>query len=359
MSKGNTKEMKSTSSCKRVAINGFGRIGRLLFRLIMESEAARNGSIEIALVNDSGKGGVVAGAHLLEFDSTQGMWKNHSFGVDADKSLFTVDGKKVQWSSSSTIEGIPLKENNVDIVLECTGKWKTEEEMKRFIAEGGVSRVIVSRPVKGVPNIVYGINDNILEGNEPVVTAASCTTNCIAPLFKVMLEKFGVEHAMLSTIHNATGTQNVVDGLHSDLRRARSGMQSLIPTSTGSATAITMIFPELTDKVDGIAIRVPLLDASLSDVTFQVSRDTTVEEVNQALQEYANTTLKGILRLESRPLVSADFVGTTESSIADAACTRVTNKRLVKLFAWYDNELGYSARMAELLYRVADSIPSN
>ena len=161
---------------------------------------------------------------------------------------------------------------------------------------------------------------------------------------------------MLTTIHNATGTQNVVDGMHSDLRRARSGMQSLIPTSTGSATAITMIFPELTDKVDGIAVRVPLLDSSLSDVTFQVSRDTTVEEVNAALEEYSKGYFSGILKVERRPLVSADFVGTTESSIVDAACTRVTNKRLVKLFAWYDNELGYSARMAELTYKVMSSM---
>ena len=260
---------------------------------------------------------------------------------------FEGDYTKVDW-----------KATGADIVLECSGAYRTIETLQPFI-EAGIKKVIVACPVKseGVPNIVYGINDDIYEVDKhDILTAASCTTNCLAPVVKVIHSKLGIKHGMITTIHDITNTQTIIDAPHKDLRRARACGESLIPTTTGSATAITMIYPELKGKLNGVAVRVPLLNASLTDCVFEVERETTVEEVNALFKEASETYLKGYLGYETKPLVSVDYKDDKRSSIIDAPSTMVVDGTQVKILAWYDNEIGYVCRMSDLAEKVAKSL---
>jgi glyceraldehyde 3-phosphate dehydrogenase len=330
----------------RIGINGFGRIGRLTMRALQH----RLG-IEVVHVNEI-KGGVEAAAHLLEFDTVHGRYKG---SVAVKGGALLVDGREVGFSEYQKPADIPWREFGVDVVIESTGKFKTTADLEGHLANGA-EKVVVACPVKsdGVLNIVMGCNDDLYDPAEHhIVTAASCTTNCLAPVVKVLHEQIGIERGAITTVHDVTNTQVIVDAPHKDLRRARSALNSLVPTSTGSATAITMIYPELKGKLNGIAVRVPLLNASLTDCVFTMTRDITVEEVNGLLAEAANGELRGILGFETRPLVSADFVNDTRSGIVDGPSTMVIDGSMVKVLVWYDNEFGYAHRMAELAVKVA------
>jgi glyceraldehyde 3-phosphate dehydrogenase len=330
-----------------VAINGFGRMGRLFLRA-----AWKNPAFEIVHINEL-KGNAATAAHLLEFDSIHGHWPKD---ISSDEKNIYVDGQKILYSNAPEPAQIHLQ--NIDIVVECSGAFKTEKSLQPYF-DMGISKVLVSAPVKdeSALNIVYGINDHLYNVNEHhLVTAASCTTNCLAPVVKVINDKLGIVHGMITTIHDITNTQTIIDAPHKDLRRARACSLSLIPTSTGSATAITMIYPELKGKLNGLAVRVPLLNASLTDCVFEVSRETTVEEVNAFLKEASSTYLKGILGYEERPLVSVDFKDDIRSSIIDAPSTMVNDGTQVKILAWYDNEIGYVYRMKDLCSKIANSL---
>jgi glyceraldehyde 3-phosphate dehydrogenase len=332
----------------RVGINGFGRMGRLAFRAGWNCP-----DIEFVHLNEIG-GDAATSAHLLYFDSVHGRWNRE---VRGDKDKLVIEGKTVTHSSQKNFLDVPWREMGVDIVLESSGKFRTEEQLVRYL-KAGVKKVVVAAPVKkGALNIVMGVNDHLYEPRKhDIVTAASCTTNCLAPVVKVIHEGLGIVHGMITTIHDMTNTQTILDTPHKDLRRARASSLSLIPTTTGSATAIGMIIPELFGKLDGIAVRVPLLNASLTDCVFEVSRPTTIEEVNGLLKKAATGPMKQILGFEERPLVSVDFKDDPRSSIIDAPSTMVTNKTQVKIFAWYDNEWGYANRYAELARKVALSL---
>lgn len=327
----------------RVGINGFGRMGRLAFRAGWERP-----DLAFVHVNEH-KGGSRAAAHLLKFDSLHGRWPHD---VRAGDGMFEVDGRAVAFTESSRIEEIGW-DGGVDVVIECSGRFRTAAALEPHFAQGA-QRVVVSAPVKdGALNLVMGINDHLYDdGAHRLVTAASCTTNCVAPVVKVVHERLGIEHGLITTIHDATNTQTVVDAPHADLRRARAGSLSLIPTTTGSATAITLIYPELEGKLDGVAVRVPVLNASLADCVFEVKRATSVGEVNGFFREAAETSLSGILGYEELPLVSADFRGDTRSAIVDAGSTMVLDGTQVKVLAWYDNEIGYVHRMIELVQKI-------
>ncbi len=331
---------------KRVGINGFGRIGRLGFRAGWESD-----EFEIVHVNEH-KGSAETAAHLLEFDTVHGRW-NRAVDQVAETS-FSVDGKSVGVSHFSDPSDIPWSEYDVDIVIESSGAFRSRSEVGKHL-ESGASSVVVAAPVKDdVLNIVMGCNDHLYDpAKDAIVTAASCTTNCIAPVVKVVHEKIGIERGAITTIHDVTNTQVIVDAPHKDLRRARSALNSLIPTTTGSATAITMIYPELKGKLNGVAVRVPMLNASLTDCVFEFSRPVTVEEVNDLLRKAAELDLKGILGFEDRPLVSADYVNDPRSGIVDGPSTMVVDGTQCKVLVWYDNEWGYANRMMELVALVA------
>jgi glyceraldehyde 3-phosphate dehydrogenase len=335
----------------RIGINGFGRIGRLVFRALW----GRPG-IELVHVNDRA-GDAATAAHLLAFDSVHGRWHKD---VTASAAGIQVDSQAITCSQASDPAAVPWREAGVELVLECSGSIKTPAALAPYITELGLERVIVACPVKGavageeVLNVVYGINHGLVDpARHRVITAASCTTNCLAPVVKVVHESFGIRHGSITTLHDVTNTQVVVDGFKSDLRRARSCQQSLIPTTTGSARAIGLIFPELQGKLNGHAVRVPLLNASLTDAVFELERPVSVEEVNDAFEAAANGPLQGILGVETRPLVSVDFVNDSRSSIVDAPSTMVVNGTQLKVYAWYDNEWGYSCRMADLACHVA------
>lgn len=329
----------------RVGINGFGRIGRLVLRV-----GWGRPELEFVHINEPA-GGLEAAAHLLTFDSVHGRWDRN---VSAEGEQLWIDDQALSFSERRAPGEIPWQELGVEIVLECSGKFRTPELLAPYFAQG-VRKVIVAAPVKeGAFNIVMGCNDDLYDPEtHHLLTAASCTTNCLAPVVKVIHEQLGIHHGMITTIHDATNTQVIVDAPHKDLRRARSTLLNLIPTSTGSATAITLIYPELAGKLNGIAVRVPLLNASLTDAVFAVKRATTVEEVNQLFKEAAAGALAGILGYEERPLVSSDYVNDPRSAIVDAGSTMVVDGTLVKVFAWYDNEWGYANRMAELAGKVA------
>ncbi|MBN8494410.1 MAG: ArsJ-associated glyceraldehyde-3-phosphate dehydrogenase, partial [Burkholderiales bacterium] len=294
------------------------------------------------------KGGAAATAHLLEFDSVQGRW-HQAIAADGEAAL-RIGNQRLGFSSHASPGEIPWGELGVDLVLECTGKFLTPETLQGHL-DRGAKRVIVAAPVKvgEVLNIVVGINHNLYDpARHRIVTAASCTTNCLAPVVKVVHEAFGIRHGQITTIHDPTNTNLVVDAPHKDLRRARSAMLSLAPTTTGSATAIALIYPELKGKLDGHAVRAPVLNASLTDCVFELQRATTAAEVNEAFQAAAAGPLAGILGIEHRPLVSADYAGDTRSAIVDAPSTLVTDGTLLKVYAWYDNEMGYACRMVDL-----------
>lgn len=327
----------------KVGINGFGRIGRLALRAAYDWP-----ELEFVQINDVA-GDAATLAHLLELDSVQGRW-HHPVLADGDSII--IGQHKIQTSQQKAIDAVDW--SGCDVVIEATGKHRKTELLNLYLAQG-VKRVVVSAPVKepGVANIVVGVNDHIFNPDQHrIVTAASCTTNCIAPIVKVIHETLGIEQSSFTTIHNLTNTQTILDAPHKDLRRARACGMSLIPTTTGSATAIVEIFPDLKDKINGHAVRVPLANASLTDIIFDVKRDTTVEEVNDLLKAASENELQGILGFEARPLVSIDYKGDQRSTIVDALSTMVVGKRMVKIYAWYDNEMGYATRTAELVRNV-------
>ncbi|KOO02297.1 ArsJ-associated glyceraldehyde-3-phosphate dehydrogenase [Vibrio nereis] len=327
----------------KVGINGFGRIGRLALRAAFDWE-----ELEFVQINDVA-GDAATLAHLLEFDSVQGRWHHE---VKAEGSEIVINGQVIKTTQEKEIGAIDW--SGCDVVIEATGVHRKTSLLNQYL-EQGVKRVVVSAPVKeeGVANIVVGVNDDIFDpAIHKIVTAASCTTNCIAPVVKVIHEKLGIEQSSFTTIHDLTNTQMILDAPHKDLRRARACGMSLIPTTTGSAKAIVEIFPELKDRINGHAVRVPLANASLTDIIFDVKRDTTAEEVNALLKEASEGELKGILGFEERPLVSIDYKGDQRSTIVDAQSTMVVGSRMVKIYAWYDNEMGYATRTAELVRNV-------
>lgn len=323
----------------KIGINGFGRMGRLALRAAWGWE-----EVEFVQINDPA-GDAATLAHLLTFDSVHGRWQHEAIS-DGDDII--IDGKRIHCTRNKTIG-----ETNwpgCDVVIEASGKMKTKAVLQAYLDQG-VKRIVVTAPVKeeGVLNVVMGVNHQLYDkAIHPIVTAASCTTNCLAPIVKVIHENLGIVHGSMTTIHDITNTQTILDAPHKDLRRARACGLSLIPTTTGSATAITHIFPELKGKLNGHAVRVPLANASLTDCVFEVSRPTTEAEVNRLLKEAADGPLKGILGYEERPLVSVDYKTDPRSSIIDALSTMIINGTQVKLYAWYDNEWGYANRTAEL-----------
>ena len=337
----------------KVGINGMGRIGRLALRAAFgaaerQSDDPRAGNrLEVVHLNEL-KGGAAATAHLLAFDTVQGKWRAD---IEAEGDDCIRIGKhQLSFSSHANPADIPWGELGVEVVLECTGKFLTPETLQGHL-DRGAKRVIVAAPVKtgGVLNIVVGINEGLYDpARDRIVTAASCTTNCLAPVVKVIHENIGIKHGQITTIHDPTNTNLVVDAPHKDLRRARSAMASLAPTTTGSATAIALIYPELKGKLNGHAVRAPVLNASLTDCVFELKRETTVDEVNALFKAAAEGELAGILGYEVKPLVSADYARDTRSSIVDALSTMVTDGTLLKIYAWYDNEMGYACRMVDL-----------
>ncbi len=326
------------------ALNGLGRIGKLALRPLLDR------GCDIAFVNDA-VGEPAMHAHLLEFDTVHGRWPAR-FEADADG--ITIDGTRLPVHGARRIEDLPL--DGVDVVIDCTGVFKTEAALAPYFA-AGVKKVIVSAPVKDgdTANIVYGVNNAAYTG-QAIVTAASCTTNCLAPVVKVVHEGLGIRHGSITTIHDVTNTQTIVDRPAKDWRRARSALNSMIPTSTGSATAITLIYPELAGKLNGHAVRIPLLNASLTDCVFEVERATTAQEVNALFEAAANGPLQGILGYESRPLVSADYTNDPRSGIIDAPSTMVVNGTQVKVYAWYDNEWGYAHRLVDVAQMVGAAL---
>jgi glyceraldehyde 3-phosphate dehydrogenase len=333
----------------RIALNGLGRIGKLILRDLIDSGAGG----EIVLLNDP-VGDAEQHALLMEFDSVHGRWRTP---VDHAGEVLVLNGQRIRLTAEKTVEALPLAELGVDLVIDCTGVFKTAAKVAPYYA-AGVKKVVVSAPVKdgGALNLVYGVNHHLYDGSQSLITAASCTTNCLAPVVKVIHEGIGIRHGSITTIHDVTNTQTIVDRPAKDMRRARSALLNLIPTTTGSATAITLIYPELKGRLNGHAIRVPLLNASLTDCVFEVERPTTVEEVNALFAAAAAGPLQGILGYETRALVSSDFTNDPRSSIIDAQSTMVVNGTQVKVYAWYDNEWGYACRLADITRMVAGSL---
>ena len=337
----------------RVGINGMGRIGRLALRAAMggvyraADDPRADNRLDVVHVNEL-KGGAATTAHLLEFDSIHGRWRE-SFGVEDNRAIL-IGNRRIGFSEAATPDEVAWGDLGCDIVLECTGKFLKSEQLDSYFARG-VKRVIVAAPVKeaGALNIVVGVNDALYDpARHSLLTAASCTTNCLAPVVKVLHEALGIRHGQITTIHDPTNTNVMVDAPHKDLRRARSAMLSLSPTTTGSATAIALIYPELKGKLNGHAVRAPVLNASLTDCVFEMQRAVTATEVNELFKSAAAGPLAGILGFEARPLVSADYVNDARSSIVDGPSTMVTDETMLKVYAWYDNEVGYACRMVDL-----------
>ena len=341
----------------KVGINGMGRMGRLVLRAAFGGvhrpgdDPRRDNRLDVVHVNEI-KGGAAVTAHLVEFDSMHGRW-HVPFEVDSDRG-FAVGGKYLGFSAEASPGHVAWGDLGCEIVLECTGKFLKPEELQAYF-DRGVKKVIVAAPVKDdrALNIVVGVNDHLYEpARHHLLTAASCTTNCLAPVVKVVHEAIGIRHGQITTIHAPTNTNVVVDAPHKDLRRARSAMLSLQPTTTGSATAITVIYPELKGKLNGHAVRAPVLNASLTDCVFELKRATTEAEINALFATAAKGPLAGILGYETRQLVSADYCNDSRSSIVDAPSTMVTDGTLLKVYAWYDNEIGYVCRMVDLARQV-------
>ncbi len=337
----------------KVGINGMGRMGRLALRAAMggvlrpDDDPRAANRLDVVHVNEI-MGGVAATAHLLEFDSIHGRWRTpiHADGETAIR----IGGKRIGYSAAAAPGDLPWGDLGCDIVLECTGKFISPRALQAY-ADRGVKRVIVAAPVKDdrALNVVVGVNDGLYDpARHRLLTAASCTTNCLAPVVKVIHEAIGIRHGQITTLHDPTNTNVVVDAPHKDLRRARSALLSLAPTTTGSATAIGLIYPDLKGKLNGHAVRVPVLNASLTDCVFELKRATTESEVNALFAAAARGPLAGILGFETRPLVSVDYCNDTRSAIIDAPSTLVTDGTLLKVYAWYDNEMGYVCRMVDL-----------
>lgn len=327
----------------RVGINGFGRIGRVLFRAGFEK-------LDIVGVNSLDS--VDGVAHLLKYDSTHGIF-NADVGHD-EKNLI-VNGKKIACSASKNPAEIPWKEWGVDVVLECTGALKNREDYQKHIT-AGAKKVLISAPADGVDmTAVFGINHTQYDpGKMNFISNASCTTNCLTPIAKVISETFGIEHGVMTTIHSYTNDQRILDAVHKDLRRARSAALSMIPTTTGAAKAVGLVLPELKGKIDGLSVRVPTPNVSLVDFTFRPLKDVTVASINEALTKAAQGPLKGVLQVEPKELVSIDFNGNTHSSIVDLKCTMVVNPKMGKVMSWYDNETGFSHRMIDMAMYMAE-----
>jgi len=344
----------------KVGINGMGRMGRLALRAAMgaaerQDDDPRAGNrLEVVHLNEI-KGGAATTAHLLAFDSVQGRWRA-DIAAEGEDSV-RIGQRRMGFSAHAAPGDIPWGDLGVDLVLECTGKFLTPETIQGHL-DRGAKRVIVAAPVKvgDVLNIVVGVNHTQYgPTRDRIVTAASCTTNCLAPVVQVVHEAIGIRHGQITTLHNPTNTNLVVDAPHKDLRRARSALTNMAPTTTGSATAIALIYPELKGKLNGHAVRVPALNASLTDCVFELKRETTAEEVNALFAHAAKGSLAGILGYETRPLVSADYCNDTRSSIVDAPSTMVTDGTLLKVYAWYDNEVGYVCRMVDLANMVIEA----
>jgi glyceraldehyde 3-phosphate dehydrogenase len=331
----------------KIAFNGFGRMGRLALRAAWDWP-----DLEIVHINEIA-GSPAEAAHLLQFDSQHGPWPRD---IRAEEHALVIEGRRIGWSRNAALAATDWAGSGADVVVECTGKFKSQQALAPLLDQG-IARVVVSAPVKdGTLNIVMGVNDHLYDpAQHRIVTAASCTTNCLAPIVDVIHRGIGIRHGSITTVHDITNTQSVLDEFHKDLRRARACGLSLIPTSTGSATAITEIFPELRGRLNGIAVRVPITNASLTDCVFEVERPVKVDEVNALLRAAAEGRLRGILGYEERPLVSVDYVNDPRSSIVDALSTMVINGTQVKILAWYDNEIGYVHRMMELASKVGRS----
>jgi glyceraldehyde 3-phosphate dehydrogenase len=343
----------------RIGINGMGRIGRLALRagfggLFRPPEDPRGGNrLDVVHINEL-KGNAATAAHLLEFDSVHGRWREHISAED--EQTIQIANHRIGYSAAASPGEVPWGDLGCDIVLECTGKFLKPEQLQAYFHRG-VKSVIVAAPVKdpAALNVVVGVNDDAYDpAKHRLLTAASCTTNCLAPVVKVVHEAIGIRHGQITTIHDPTNTNVVTDAPHKDLRRARSALLSLQPTTTGSATAIAMIYPELKGRLNGHAVRVPVLNASLTDCVFEMNRPTTAMEVNDLFRAAADGPLAGILGFESRPLVSVDYVNDTRSSIVDGPSTLVTDGTMLKIYAWYDNEVGYACRMVDLANIVTD-----
>ena len=330
----------------RIGINGFGRMGRLSLRAAWHWD-----NFEIVHINEVA-GDAKSAAHLLKYDSVHGTWDEEISSAEGSSSI-QIGDRSISYSQNKNIEDTDWF--GVDMVIECSGKFKSQQLLAPYFDQG-VKKVVVSAPVKdGTLNIVMGVNDDQYQ-DQAIVTAASCTTNCLAPVIDVLQKTFGIKHGAITTIHDITNTQSILDEYHSDLRRSRASSMSLIPTSTGSATAITEIFPELKGRLNGLAVRVPLANASLTDCVFELEQDVTAEEVNSALKTAAEGRLKGILGFDEIPLVSVDYTNDKRSGIVDGLSTMVINNSQVKVLIWYDNEVGYVNRMMELAAKVAASI---
>ena len=337
----------------RVGINGFGRIGRLAARVALGGVEGGFPALDIVHVNEP-VGGAETAAHLLEFDSVHGRFKAP---IWAEAEALHVGERRIGFTAHDRPAAVPWRDLGVDVVIESSGKFTTQASLEPYL-EAGVRAVVVAAPVKDGPlNIVMGVNDHLYDPDtHSIVTAASCTTNCLAPVIGPVHRAFGIRHGLITTIHDVTNTQVIVDGPKKDLRRSRSALTSLIPTTTGSATAIGLIYPELEGKLNGHAIRVPLLTGSLTDCVLELEREATADAINEVLREAASGPLVGILGVEERPLVSIDFKSDTRSSIVDALSTMVVDGSMAKLFLWYDNEMGYSCRLVELVAKVAKAL---
>lgn len=323
----------------KIAINGFGRIGRLVFRRMMTQQDI----FQVVAINDLTDAKTLA--HLLKYDSVHGRYDHE---INSTENSIIIDGKEIRIYAQRDPENLPWKDLSIDLVIESTGLFRTKDKAFKHI-KAGAKKVIISAPAKSEVDatIVMGVNQNDLLPEHKIVSNASCTTNCLAPVAKVLNDKFGIESAIMSTVHSMTNDQKILDSPHSDLRRARTASVNMIPTTTGAAIATTKVIPELKGKLDGMAIRVPTPDGSLVDLTFSTVKETTVEEINQALKNAAENELKGILEYSEDPLVSTDIVGNPHSSIFDAKSTMKTGK-LYKILSWYDNEWGYSNRVVDL-----------
>ncbi len=326
---------------KRIAINGFGRIGRLSFRYLLN-----NPDVEIVAINDLTDNPTLA--HLLKYDTVQGKFKGT---VSADEENIYVNGKAIRALAEKDPAQLPWGSMNVDVVLECTGRFTDEEKAAQHL-KAGAKKVLISAPAKGnVPTVVMGVNDNAIQPGLKMYSNASCTTNCLAPMVKVLDDAFGVEMGLMTTVHAYTADQNIQDAPHRDLRRARAAAVSIVPTSTGAAKAVGEVLPHLKGKLNGSAMRVPVPDGSVTDFTAILKKPATKDEINAAFKAAADSHLKGILEYCTDPIVSADIIGNMHSCIFDAELTMV-NGNMAKVIGWYDNEAGYSARMADLVVRI-------
>ncbi len=332
----------------RIAINGLGRIGKLVFRHLIDKKLHK----KLILINEK-NGSVSENTHLIKYDSIHGMWDKN---VEIEANEIKFKNKKIKFYNSRTIENIPLRKNKIDLVIDCTGSFKKFDNISQYFKEG-VKKVLISAPVHDYRalNLVYGINSYLLKNSDlDIITGASCTTNCLAPIIKVIEENLGIIRGSITTIHNSTNSQTILDNPGTDIRRSRSAFNSLIPTSTGSARAISLIYPNLKSKLDGYAVRVPVLNSSLTDCVFDLKKSTSREEVNNYFKKASKTYLKGILDFEEKPLVSNDFVNNPNSAIIDGTSTMVINKKMLKVYAWYDNEWAYSLRLIDLVEMIIE-----